>query len=294
YQEFFGSRTFTQDGTFDPLDRAFDEAIHSRHRTQRKLGRRNRVDQNRAHRVSGPVRKYSKARRQKGHVIRVSTTQDNIHSHDINWSINDIRTGRVRAALLQYQHIALTRQRDGVPRITSVGNVCHFLNKAACSSLRKSNTLLGGTGSQNEVAALSTIPGGLPGSHHPNIVRTTPGKCRPRVSCRCPNARAEAHHHPLRQLQHALPTLRGRYNCTISTLASRSHCRSRVETHRRAPKARPELTSALYMVCTARSSISTCSTHVTWPIDNIYMKLLNETTGRPTATSGYRVGSEIL
>ncbi|GER48161.1 fatty acyl-ACP thioesterases B [Striga asiatica] len=32
------------------------------------------------------------------------------------------------------------------------------------SSRKKSNTLLGGTGSQKEVAALSTIPGGLPGS----------------------------------------------------------------------------------------------------------------------------------
>lgn len=32
------------------------------------------------------------------------------------------------------------------------------------SSRRKSKTLFGGTGSQNEVAALSTIPGGLPGS----------------------------------------------------------------------------------------------------------------------------------
>lgn len=32
------------------------------------------------------------------------------------------------------------------------------------SSRRKSNTRFGGTGSQNEVAALSTMPGGLPGS----------------------------------------------------------------------------------------------------------------------------------
>jgi len=32
------------------------------------------------------------------------------------------------------------------------------------SSRRKSKTLFGGTGSQKEVAALSTIPGGLPGS----------------------------------------------------------------------------------------------------------------------------------
>ncbi|GER44946.1 R-phycocyanin-2 subunit alpha [Striga asiatica] len=40
------------------------------------------------------------------------------------------------------------------------------------SSLRKSNTLLGGTGSQNEVAALSTIPGGRPGSSMLFLVMT--------------------------------------------------------------------------------------------------------------------------
>uniref|UniRef100_A0A7C9AEL8 Uncharacterized protein n=1 Tax=Opuntia streptacantha TaxID=393608 RepID=A0A7C9AEL8_OPUST len=47
------------------------------------------------------------------------------------------------------------------------------------------------------------------------------------------------------------------------TLASLSHCLSKAETQRFAPKARPELTNALYTLWTARSSTSTCSTHVT-------------------------------
>jgi hypothetical protein len=40
------------------------------------------------------------------------------------------------------------------------------------SSRRKSKTLLGGTGSQKEVAALSTMPGGLPGSSTLFLVMT--------------------------------------------------------------------------------------------------------------------------
>lgn len=40
------------------------------------------------------------------------------------------------------------------------------------SSRRKSKTRFGGTGSQNEVAALSTIPGGLPGSSMLFLVMT--------------------------------------------------------------------------------------------------------------------------
>lgn len=46
-------------------------------------------------------------------------------------------------------------------------------------------------------------------------------------------------------------------------LARRSHCLSNVATQRLAPKARPELTRVLYMLCTALSSTSTCSIHVT-------------------------------
>ena len=40
------------------------------------------------------------------------------------------------------------------------------------SSRRKSKTLFGGTGSQKEVAALSTITGGLPGSSTLYLVMT--------------------------------------------------------------------------------------------------------------------------
>lgn len=47
------------------------------------------------------------------------------------------------------------------------------------------------------------------------------------------------------------------------TLASLSHCRSRVATQRFAPNALPVLTSCLYRLCTPLSSTSTCSTHVT-------------------------------
>lgn len=48
------------------------------------------------------------------------------------------------------------------------------------------------------------------------------------------------------------------------TLASLSHCRSKVETHLFAPNAKPELTKGLYKLCTDLSSTSTCSTQVTY------------------------------
>ncbi|KAJ6770317.1 hypothetical protein OIU79_021046 [Salix purpurea] len=88
------------------------------------------------------------------------------------------------------------------------------------SSRRKSKILFGGTGSQEEVAALSTIPEGLPGSSTLLLVMT------PTSSAPVPDSvglvrrdaqSIEAYRHFLRQFHHTLSSFLISNNTSISS-----------------------------------------------------------------------------
>lgn len=87
------------------------------------------------------------------------------------------------------------------------------------SSRRKSKILFGGTGSQEEVAALSTIPEGLPGSSTLLLVMT-PTSSAPvpdSVDGRGADASIEAYRHFLRQFHHTLSSFLISNNTSISS-----------------------------------------------------------------------------
>jgi len=140
----------------------------------------------------------------------------------------------------------------------------------------------GGSRVENDARRAARIVDTLP-RHHPHIFCSTARQRGPLVSGGGAHTVTEAYHHPLGELQHALPPFSCLHDCAsirnpnqnefsierrplilkarnclpppspagmllAITLASRSHCRSKVETQRFAPNARPELTKGLYML----------------------------------------------
>lgn len=65
---------------------------------------------------------------------------------------------------------------------------------------------------------VDTLPG-----HDPNIIGSGSGQCGPCVCCGSTHSRAEAYHHPLSQLQNALPSFVTVYNCAHTEIITISN-----------------------------------------------------------------------